>query len=284
MDACIVTGNASGNSSRGNGGGGVFETNSVIRNSLIFGNRALVSAAEPQTGGLGGGVYMQGGALLNCTVSSNSAREITGIPGGGGGVYAESGGVTNCIVYFNTVTVNSASSNWFNEGAATFDHCCTAPAPGGVGNITQDPQFVDFTGGDFHLAPASPCIDAGIVQPWMAGASDLDGNSRVRGASVDIGAYENPTPQERTQALIDQVNSLIAAGTLSSGPGKALLANLQAALSSLNRGNTQAACGQIGGFIGNVQDLAGQSQLNQADAHSLINGANDLRTALGCGS
>jgi hypothetical protein len=165
MDGCIVTGNRVGHSSRGFGGGGVFETNSVIRNSLIFGNRAVVSAPEPQTGGLGGGVYMQGGALLNCTVSKNSAQEFASFRGAGGGVYAESGDVTNSIIYFNTLDVGSASSNWFNQGSATFDHCCTTPNPGGSGNITQDPQFVDATNGDFHLAFTSPCIDAGITQP-----------------------------------------------------------------------------------------------------------------------
>src|SRR5438132_14186662 len=48
--------------------------------------------------------------------------------------------------------------------------------------------------GNYHLASSSPCIGAGIVQPWMTGAQDLDGNPRVTGASVDMGAYESAAP------------------------------------------------------------------------------------------
>jgi len=114
--------------------------------------------------------------------------------------------------------------------------------PGGIGNITQDPQFVDPANGDFHLASSSPCIDAGITQPWMVGAQDLDGNPRISGPSVDIGAYEKAaaTAQDLVQALITDVNNLIAAGTLAHGHGNALLAGLRAAVKSLSRGSTLA--------------------------------------------
>jgi len=290
MDRCIVTGNTAGDSDLRSGGGGIFETNSIIRDSLIVSNRVTISSGDPIYGGLGGGVYMQGGALLNCTVSGNIALDFTH-PGGGGGVFAESGGITNCIIYFNSLNLPSlsysASSNWFNLGAAIFDHCCTAPDPGGVGDITSDPQFVDRTNNDYHLAPCSPCIDAGIVQPWMAGTEDLDGNPRVSGASVDMGAYEKPsttTPQDQAQALMGAVNNLITAGTLPQGPGHALLASLQAALESINRGHPQAACGQTGAFIVKVQIFASQGQLNEPDGQLLISAANDLRAALGCDS
>lgn len=289
MDGCIITGNTVGDHNLGQGGGGIFETNSIIRDSLIVGNRAITDSADPAYGGLGGGVYMQGGALLNCTVSGNSAREFTH-PGGGGGVFAESGGITNCIIYFNSLDLAqdaySASSNWFNLGTAIFDHSCTAPDPGGFGNITSDPQFVDSGNGDFHLASTSPCIDAGITQPWMIGARDLDGNPRVSGASVDIGAYEKPaaTPQDLIRGLIAEVNSLVSDGSLSSGNGNALVASLQSALRSLNRGSADAACGQVGAFIGQVQEYISERNVSDATGQALINSANDLHAALGCGS
>jgi hypothetical protein len=78
-----------------------------------------------------------------------------------------------------------------------------------VGNITQDPQFVDMVNGNFHLASISPCIDAGVVQPWMAGAQDLDGNPRVTGASVDIGAYESQPAPPRSILSITRSGSNI---------------------------------------------------------------------------
>ena len=187
MDRCIVTGNMVGGGGSGSGGGGIFEIDSTIRNSLIFSNSVFSHDPEPTWGGLGGGVYMQGGALINCTVAGNTAQEFTEYPGGGAGVFAQSGGITNCVIYFNYLNVNDrASSNWYNMGPAIFDHCCTAPDPGGAGDTTQDPQLVI----GYHLAATSSCVGTGLVQPWMIGAQDLDGNPRSRAQSVDMGAYE----------------------------------------------------------------------------------------------
>jgi hypothetical protein len=193
MERCIVTGNTSGGDVPGFGGGGIFETNSIIRNSLIVSNHVVIGDGGETIGGFGGGVYMQDGALLNCTVSGNSVADTSFLPGVGGGVYVESGGLTNCILYFNSLSPgrpDNTSSNWFNLAPAIFDHCCTVPAPGGAGNITQDPQFIDLTNGNFHLTSTSPCIGAGVVQSWMADAQDLDGNPRTANGRVDIGAYQ----------------------------------------------------------------------------------------------
>jgi hypothetical protein len=190
MDRCIITRNTGGGEC--SGGGGVFEINSVVRNSLITSNSLAFSSGDPGCGSYGGGIYMRGGSLVNCTVAGNSARVISNGTGGGGGVYAESGGITNCIIYSNLVFVNNnPSSNWVSTGTAVFDHCCTTPDPGGAGNITQDPQFVDMANGNFHLASTSPCIGTGVVQPWMSGAQGLDGNPRTTNGRVDIGAYQN---------------------------------------------------------------------------------------------
>ncbi len=43
--------------------------------------------------------------------------------------------------------------------------------------------------GDFHLAPASPAIDAGLTLPEVP--TDLEGNPRPQGAASDIGCYES---------------------------------------------------------------------------------------------
>ena len=58
------------------------------------------------------------------------------------------------------------------------------------GNISVDPLLVATN--DFHLGPSSPCINSGYN--GFAPALDLDGNSRIVGGSVDIGAYEFQTP------------------------------------------------------------------------------------------
>jgi len=59
-----------------------------------------------------------------------------------------------------------------------------------MGNITNDPQFVSLSTGNFHLSAGSPCIGAGTNMDWMVGASDLDGHPRIIGGRVDLGAYE----------------------------------------------------------------------------------------------
>jgi hypothetical protein len=92
------------------------------------------------------------------------------------------------------------------------------------------------------------------------------------------------SPEEPAEALIAEVNSLMAGRTLPHGPGNALLASLRAALNSINRGNANAACGQLAAFVSKVQSIMRQGQLNQANGQALISDANDLRAALGCGN
>jgi len=73
------------------------------------------------------------------------------------------------------------------------------------GNIDADPLFVSESGTlDLHLKSGSPCIDKGgnaDIAPdaldldadgnlTEASPFDLDGQARIQGASVDIGAYD----------------------------------------------------------------------------------------------
>ncbi|MEC3881016.1 right-handed parallel beta-helix repeat-containing protein, partial [Parapedobacter sp. 10938] len=67
--------------------------------------------------------------------------------------------------------------------------------------VAADPVFVDPLNADFRFLPASPAIDAGRamlfngVSATNAGAStDLEGNPRVQGANIDMGAYEAEPP------------------------------------------------------------------------------------------
>ena len=176
LERCIVRNNqASG--SGADGGGLRFSNGGTARNCLVAGNTAADA---------GGGIYVRSGAdgslAEGCTIVSNTASY-------GGGVCSYAGTNLNCIVYANTGS--AAGANWYSgAGAPEFAHTCTTPTnglPGGTGCIEADPQFV---GGGYRLQPASPCIDAGTNQAWMAGASDLGGNDRIVNGTVDIGAYE----------------------------------------------------------------------------------------------
>ena len=73
---------------------------------------------------------------------------------------------------------------WNNAGG---DYSGVSP---GTHDISADPLLVDPTNGDFHLAPGSPCIDAGDPKPSR---SDFEGDPRPMGLAPDIGVDEYRT-------------------------------------------------------------------------------------------
>src|SRR6185295_5909446 len=116
-----------------------------------------------------------------CTVTGNSA-----VSGGGG---AFGGTLNNCIVYFNTAP-DDANHYQDSSVSTVLNFCCTTPLPtDGVGNFTNAPLFFDQAGGNLRLQSNSPCINAGN-NSYAPRPTDLDGNPRIVGGTVDIGAYE----------------------------------------------------------------------------------------------
>jgi len=172
------------NSASGYGGGGFGGT---FDNCLLAGNSASSGGAVAAY------LYFPPTILNNCTVYGNTASAQGGGLASLGAAAPTYLYVSNCIVYGNTAPTGS---NYFFMfvGELTFNYCSTAPVPtNGTGNITGDPQLVNPFGGDFHLQSNSPCINAGN-NTYVSGTNDLDGNPRIVGGMVDIGAYEYQTP------------------------------------------------------------------------------------------
>lgn len=169
VDRCMVTGNRATQY-----GGGIFVYGTgTVRNCLVFSNSCFQ---------YGGGVALSGaGTIENCTVYGNSATLS------GGGLYVETNGtIRNTIVWSNTAP---DGSDWTVSAYANADYCCARPLCGAP-SITSDPVFANAPSGDFRLRTDSPCIDTGLQQSWMTGASDLRARPRVTGSAPDLGAYE----------------------------------------------------------------------------------------------
>jgi hypothetical protein len=62
----------------------------------------------------------------------------------------------------------------------------------GIGNLNQDPLFVDLNNGDYRLKAGSPAINTGDPSSTTATVShqDLDGKPRIVQDRIDMGAYE----------------------------------------------------------------------------------------------
>jgi len=118
--------------------------------------------------------------------------------------------LNGCIVFYNFAGL---VFNGGNYDSSTLNYCCTTPSPAsGAGNLTNEPAFLDLANGNFHLQSNSPCINAGDNSAVTA-TTDLEGNSRVAGGTVDIGAYEFQSPASRVSYAWLQQYGLPADGS-----------------------------------------------------------------------
>ncbi|WP_225035980.1 choice-of-anchor Q domain-containing protein [Winogradskyella sp. SM1960] len=89
---------------------------------------------------------------------------------------------------FNNVIRNNISAKyttWTYDTTSTVEHNITID---GSNYANYSNYFVDYVTNDFHLSATSPAIDAGVDTDLAV--TDLEGNPRSMGTSVDAGAYE----------------------------------------------------------------------------------------------
>ncbi len=225
LDGFIVTG---GNADGGGGslpyGGGMYNYNSYpeIRNVVIKSNTAVTGGgmynnysspvlvnvvfSNNTATSLGGGIYNTNSnpTLINLTFNGNYAS----IWGGGIYNFVSNAELTNAILWGNMAPAGSEIFNG-SGGTVTISYSLIYGCGGsgfgwnpsigfdGGNNIDADPQFKGTYCPDSPLAvwSSSPAIDAGKNMAVPAGITiDIDGNPRIFGGVVDMGAYEHQGP------------------------------------------------------------------------------------------
>jgi hypothetical protein len=194
-------------------GGGMYlrEEPSIVANNVVYGNSADL--------GDSGGIGLRGAP--NTVVRGNTivANHST-IDGANLDIqFSDNVTVTNNIiadalssagVYFYSSSVDFEYNDvWNNEGG---DYVGLPDQNGIQGNISVDPFFSNADANDYHLQPTSPCINAGdpnyLAEP---GETDMDGQSRVVDARIDMGADE--------VAMFELTVLVVGAGTVDPNSG-----------------------------------------------------------------
>jgi len=183
--------------------------------------------------------------------------------------------VTNCILWGDTpyeigypnitVTYSDVEGGW-----------------AGTGNIDADPMFADALNGDYRLLAGSPCIDAGnnsVVEV----TTDLDGDPRIQGACVDMGAFEALTdPETMLAKLRAYIQQQVALG-IDAEMEVSLLAKVDAAIAALARGNANDAKVAMNDLKALVNQVEAQTdkKITPDVAKEIIDRANAIIAALG---
>jgi parallel beta-helix repeat protein len=126
--------------------------------------------------------------IVNCTIFGNLS------PWRGGGI--DSGWKSSTLVINTVVWGNQQGDIEVSSGSVELRSCVYDGSVwslggefiDGGGNISADPMFAKPLMPIPHLSAASPCIDAGLEQDLQP--TDIDGEPRVTGSRVDIGADE----------------------------------------------------------------------------------------------
>jgi len=160
-------------------GGALGITNGVVEivNCVFVGNRATLASALR---------FPDDGEVINCTFADNSDKAI--VVGGAR--------IRNSIIWACGPTpLVTEGGGPACQSCVDIDYSLVEGGWSGTGIVDADPLFVQMGTGNVRLTEGSPALDAGLAEFLPAGVTlDLDGEARIQGAAIDLGAYEGIDP------------------------------------------------------------------------------------------
>ncbi|MFK7895290.1 MAG: right-handed parallel beta-helix repeat-containing protein [Myxococcota bacterium] len=188
----------------------------TVRNNFVY--------ASNTTGFAMGGYDTNRGSTEDCVVAHNTFYENDTDSTGSGEMLIQFDTLNNIVSnnIFHATSENVFITNAFTQNSGdVIDYNIYYGAPGAATSawIWQDnymegfaswqaasmqdansqfidPQLVDPASGDLHLSATSPAFDAGTALSSLStGALDIDGENRLQGAALDVGADEITVPE-----------------------------------------------------------------------------------------
>lgn len=330
IDGFTIRGGDIDSSANARNGGGVFcvGASPTIANNFITANKAVDgggiycdrSAArlignviQWNTSELGGGIYITDNCaaipansptptlaptLINNTISENVAED-------GGGVFCDSvkPTIANSIIAFNTSGVCATNSTITLKsncvyGNKLYNYSGLTDPTGTDGNICVDPLLATCHLETKHIAPNSPCLDAGDDTVALAEWRDIDAQERIQGAHIDIGADESNGYAWNRESIVMHV-ALQGYDSNSGLSWSTPKRTIQAAINALSAtgGQVWVATGTYterititpdvfvyGGFSGNERSLAERSPKKSITTINGNSGGSVVTSQLGPGA
>lgn len=157
----------------GTGGLGGFSGHAVLSDCVFAGNVGGAGDLASGAGGVDTGLFAPSGTptshFVNCTMVANSSPPTSLLPW------------RNCIIRSNGAP---------GGPAGTTSYCNIDGGGSGVGDFDAPPSFRLSFPFDLRLLPGSAGIDLGDPSGANLGATDPDGEPRIFGGRVDVGADE----------------------------------------------------------------------------------------------
>jgi uncharacterized repeat protein (TIGR01451 family) len=178
-------------------GGGLFldGSDATLTNNLVVANDATTE---------GGGLYIRRNSptFYHTTISDNtgpSAIYVTDFA-----PFSASPEFANTILTYHGVAIKVTVNNTITLDTTIYENTINFLGAGAIFNsnpIFAIPDFIDRSGGDYHIRENSPARDAGVN---VFVTNDIDGQLRPQGAGYDIGADEfHPLPSLQITKLAE---------------------------------------------------------------------------------